>query len=270
MNAWMLVEASKRRLIHQLDHLGLPIEPRTPATPNGLVFDLVHVRGERRLTDHLDGVVTVDLTETDPVGRDGLQRARGERYRTLIGHLRHEIAHHYWHRLVGQSDHLPAFRALFGDERADYASALERHYATPVVAWDEHCFVTRYAQVHPQEDWAETFAHYLHLADLVGTARAHGLIEPDTTPRTTPVTVHSAFGPILHRWQRLARALDDLADAVGSAPIYPINSAGAVLDKLEFIHACIRDHANRGRFYDDPVGARHNGSNPRSINEESS
>jgi hypothetical protein len=247
IDAWMLIEASKRRLVHQLDRLGLPIEARTPANPSGLVFDLVHVPGERGLTGHLDGVVTIDLTETDPMARDQLRRALGEPYRTLIGNLRHEIAHHYWHQLVGHSDRLPRFRALFGDERAAYGPALERHYASPEVPWDDQRFVTRYAQAHPHEDWAETFAHYLHLVDLVDTARAHGLLEPDTSTSTTGVTDPAPFARILDRWQPLAGALGDLADAVGSTQIYPIHPAGAVIDKLEFVHAGIRDHTDDGR-----------------------
>jgi len=253
----MGVEVSKRRLVYQLDQVGLPIEPRTPATPNGLAFDLVHLPGERGLTGHLDGVVTIDLTEADPAVRDDLRRRLGEPYRTLIGNLRHEIAHHYWHRLVGQSDHLACFRALFGDERIDYAPALERYYARPEVAWDEHRFATRYAQAHPHEDWAETFAHYLHLVDLVDTASAHGLITPDPTNATTAVGDQGTFAPILRRWRPLARALDAIADAVGSTPVYPIDHGGAVVVKLEFVHATIRDYVNHGQLHDDPVSAPH-------------
>ena len=251
VDAWMLAEASKRRLVHQLDQLALPVEPRSAATPNGLAFDLVHVPGERGLTGHLDGVVTIDLTEADPVVRDELRRRLGEPYRTLIGNLRHEIAHHYWHRLVDQSGHLTRFRDLFGDERADYAPALERHYATPDVAWDEHRFITRYAQAHPHEDWAETFAHYLHVVDLVDTANAYRLVASGPSSLTTPMGEQRTFMPILRRWQPLARALDHLADAVGSARLYPIDPVGAVVDKLEFVHACIGDHSDRGRCYDD-------------------
>jgi hypothetical protein len=156
VDAWALAEAAKRRLVFQIDGLGLPIEPRSPATPNGLAFDLVDLPGDRGLTGHLDGVVTIDLAEADPVHRDELRRRLGEPYRTLIGNLRHEIAHHYWHRLVGQSDHLARFRSLFGDECADYAAALERYYsAVPGDVWDDQRYVTRYAQAHPHEDWAE-------------------------------------------------------------------------------------------------------------------
>jgi hypothetical protein len=264
IDAWMQVEASKRRLVHQLDQIGLPIEPRTPAAPHGLVFDLVHVPGERGLTGHLDGVVTIDLTETDPVVRDQLRRTLGEPYRTLIGNLRHEIGHHYWRQLVAQSGHLPRFRALFGDERADYAPALERHYATPEAAWDQRRFVTRYAQAHPHEDWAETFAHHLHLLDLVDTARAHGLIEPGTATPTAPLTDESAMAPMLHRWRPLSRALDHLAAAVGSMPIYPFDPAGVVVDKLEFVHTTIRDLVGRGGRDDDPPGDTSDNDHDRS------
>ena len=204
-----------------------------PANPNGLAFDLVHLPGQRGLTGHLDGVVTVDLAEADPVVRDELRRYLNEPYRTLIGNLRHEIAHHYWPRLVGQSDQLTRFRALFGDERVPYAPALERHYATPSAGWDEHRFVTRYAQAHPHEDWAETFADYLHISDLVDTAAAHGLVEGATLGDDAP------FELTLQRWRPLAGAFDHLAHAVGAARDYPVDHLGTVVDKLEFVHARI-------------------------------
>jgi hypothetical protein len=256
VEAWTLAEADKRRLVYQLDQLALPIEPRSPANPNGLAFDLVHLPGQRGLTGHLDGVVTVDLAEADPVVRDELRRYLNEPYRTLIGNLRHEIAHHYWHRLVGQSDQLTRFRALFGDERAAYAPALERHYATPSSGWDDHRFVTRYAQAHPHEDWAETFADYLHISDLVDTAVAHGLVE-GTLGDDAP------FGLTLQRWRPLAGALDHLAHGVGAPRIYPVDHLGAVVDKLEFVHQRIRACADHDRFNDDPHGAPHRGPDPR-------
>lgn len=254
--AWAQAEAAKRRLVYQLDRLGLPVEPRSPATPDGLTFDLVHVPGERGLTGHLDGVVTIDRAESDPVRRDELRRRLGEPYRTLIGNLRHEIAHHYWSRIVARTARVDAFRTLFGDERADYQAALAAHYDAPGDTWDERRYVSRYAQAHPHEDWAETFAHYLHVVDLVDTAGAHGAFAGAPSERTDVVNAAS-FRQILHRWRPIARAIDDLADSVGSPHLYPFDPAGAVVDKLEFVHACVMESSGR------PEGPRRPSSRPR-------
>ena len=131
----MAAEAAKRRLVHQLDELALPIEIRSPAAPDGLAFDLVDLPGQGGITGHLDGVVTLDLAETDDGHREGLRRQLGEPFRTVIGHLRHEIGHHYWGRLVGQTDRLGRFRRLFGDEREDYGEAVERYYSGGNAEW---------------------------------------------------------------------------------------------------------------------------------------
>ena len=122
VQAWMTAESAKRRLVHQLDSLALPIIARSPEAPDGLAFDLVHLDDDSAITGHAGGVVTLDLAETDDTHRDLVREQLSEQYRTVIGHLRHEIGHHYWNRLVGQSDHLGEFRRLFGDEREDYAA----------------------------------------------------------------------------------------------------------------------------------------------------
>ena len=147
--AWSLAEASKRRLVHQLDRLLLPVDTPTAAAPGSLVFDLVHLPGERGLTGHLDGVVTLDLAEADPVHRDALRRQLGEPFRTLLGSLRHEVGHHYWRQLVVATGGVDTFRATFGDERADYGEALQRYYAGDDEPWDEERFVSAYAALAP-------------------------------------------------------------------------------------------------------------------------
>jgi hypothetical protein len=253
IDAWALAEAAKRRLVHQLDTLALPVDGRSAAMPNGLVFDLVHLPGERGLTGHLDGVVTLDLAEADDRHRDDLRRSLQEPYRTLIGNLRHEIGHHYWHRLVGQSDHLARARQLFGDDRADYAAALARHYAPPDVlidaAWDDDRYISRYAAAHPLEDWAESFAHYLHVVDALETAAAHGLVSGIDPGALGSLLEDTTFRRLLHLWRPVALAIDAIADGLGSAHLYPFDPAGAVVDKLEFVHARVTGHTDREQFY---------------------
>jgi hypothetical protein len=132
---------------------------------------------------HADGVVTLDLAEGDDGHREALRVQLAEPYRTLLGHLRHETGHWYWDVLVA-ADPEP-FRAMFGDERADYGAALERHYSSaPPVGW-ENSYVSTYATAHPWEDWAESFAHYLHIRDTLQTAAAFGLV--DGQGRSLPV-----------------------------------------------------------------------------------
>ena len=260
VEAWSRAEVAKRRLVQQLDRLALPIDARSPATPNGLAFDLVHVPGERGLTGHLDGVVTLDLAEADDRLRDDLRRLLHEPYRTLIGNLRHEVGHHYWHRLVGQSDHLTRCRALFGDDRIDYAAALERHYATPDGAWDTSRFISRYAAPHPLEDWAESFAHSLHVVDAVETAAAHGMVDRVGEDADTSILADTTFRRLLHLWRPVAIAVDAIADAVGSPHLYPFELDGRVVDKLEFIHARVTGHTDREQFYAPAAGQPTNGA----------
>lgn len=250
VEAWVTAEAAKRRLVHQLDELGLPIDPRSPEHPDGLTFDLVHLPGEGGITGHLDGVVTLDLVETDDRHRDDLRRLLGEPFRTVIGHLRHEIAHHYWGRLVGQSDDLVAFRRLFGDERVDYAAAVEHHYATGGPPWDPNRFVTGYAASHPHEDWAETFAHYLHILDALDTAAAHHLVPSNRVAGLVSEHVASIeMSEILEIWQPINVAVNEIAASIGSPPVYPFEPRGLVVDKLAFVHRQVVAHSERERFY---------------------
>ncbi|MGI9051702.1 MAG: zinc-binding metallopeptidase family protein [Ilumatobacteraceae bacterium] len=252
--AWCVAEASKRRLVHQLDELALPIEPRSEARPMGLAFDLAHVPGHPGLTGHLEGLVTIDLAEADERHRDDLRRQLDEPFRTLIGNLRHEIGHHYWHRLVGQSDHLARFRSLFGDEGVDYEAALQHHYATLDRPAEPERFVSKYAQAHPYEDWAETFAHYLHIVDATDTAAAHGFSaqrrEQSCSARSLP---ELTVGELLDRWRPLGDAVNAIAESLGGRPVYPFQLRGMVVDKLEFVHDRVTEHSQREQFYTQPV-----------------
>jgi hypothetical protein len=250
VDAWMTAEAAKRRLVHQLDEIALPIEVRSETSPNGLAFDLVYLPGEGGITGHTDGIVTLDLAEADDRHRDDLRRRLGEPFRTVVGHLRHEIGHHYWGRLVAQTNHLDEFRRLFGDERANYRKAVERHYTTGNAAWDRSRFVTAYAASHPFEDWAETFAHYLHILDATDTAIAHGLIPPDNTAGSVGDTLaNHEIDDILHAWRPLNTAVNAIAETLGAPAVYPFEPIDAVVDKLAFVHQQVSAHTERHRFY---------------------
>jgi len=115
---------------------------------------------------HVGGVVTISVAEADAVLRTTRKEALDEPYRTMIGHMRHEIAHMLWWRLSLREDFLTAFRETFGDEREDYPAALQRHYQNgPPADWQTR-FLSTYASSHPHEDWAETASHLLHLTDI--------------------------------------------------------------------------------------------------------
>src|SRR6202142_506535 len=186
---WALVEAAKRRVIYSLIRLNLPITRKKDDPQNGLAFrflsDIVNPDGTttKVLTGHDEGVITLNIAEADDATRETVRHAMKEPYRTLLGHFRHEIGHYYWDRLVRDTPHIDRFRALFGDERADYAAALQSHYSAKSDAHYSDSFISDYASAHPWEDFAETFAHYLHMDDTLETANDFGLLPQgaDTT-----------------------------------------------------------------------------------------
>ena len=250
VEAWVIAEAVKRRLVHQLDMLGLRFEMRSTSAPDGLVFDLVHIPGERGITGHFDGVVTLDLAEADDRYRDGLRRRLGESFRTVIGHLRHEVGHYFWTRLVDRSDVLSSFRGVFGDERIDYREAVATYYSGGSARWDASRHVTAYAASHPLEDWAETFAHYLHILDATDTAAAHQLVPADSVGMTAAQAVATGdFDDILAVWRPTNVAVNAIAESVGSAAVYPFEPSGDVVDKLAFVHRQVAAPSNRQRSH---------------------
>lgn len=236
--AFATAEAAKRRLVFQLDELGL-------AAKGFPAFDLLSSETGPVTTGHHGGVVTIDLAESDAVHRERLRAEFDEPYRTMLGHLRHEAGHYYWTLLVGGGERLAEARALFGDERGDYATALARHYDQgPPSGWGER-HVSAYASAHPWEDWAETFAHYLHIRDTLQTAAAFGLVV--TGPRLHPGLMSSPslspddrFEDILADWLPLTYALNAVNRAMGKEDLYPFVLSPAIIEKLAFVHDLVR------------------------------
>ncbi|MFV0276560.1 MAG: putative zinc-binding metallopeptidase [Parahaliea sp.] len=253
--SWRELEFAKHRLVYSLLRLGLPVVSKAARPEEGLAFDFVS--GEAAVpedaevtTGHTAGRITINAAEGDPVAREQMREAMGERYRTLIGHFRHEVGHYYWDRLIAPYPDIgERFRALFGDERDDYQEALGRHYQTGAPAdWQQH-FVSRYASTHPWEDWAETWAHYLHLIDTLETAYAFGL---STTPRgghppgmsmqadIDPYT-HANFQDMIDRYLPLTLAVNSLNRSMGQPDLYPFLLPDAVRSKLQFVHDLLRN-----------------------------
>jgi hypothetical protein len=248
---WTEIEAAKRRLVYALKRLRLPIARQTDETEDGLAFDFVaDTEEEKVLTGHADGLVTVNIAEADSAERERRRVAMDEPYRTLLGHLRHEVGHYYWDVLVREGDKLEATRAMFGDERADYAEALEHHYETgPAPGW-EQTHVSDYATAHAWEDFAETWAHYLHMVDTLDTARSFG-ITVDPAVSTDPANdaqvgrdpyAAEDFDTLVEAWLPLTVALNSLNRSMGQPDLYPFVLPPAVIAKLGFIHALVHGH----------------------------
>jgi hypothetical protein len=239
-------EMAKRRLVFQLAELGLAVSPRDEDAGRGLAFDLLSSTETKVITGHDDGVITLDLAEADDEHREHLRQQLNEPYRTLLGHFRHEIGHYYWPILVDQQDVLDACRALFGDEREDYAAAVKRHYSASQD--DDRSWVqtriSRYAAMHPYEDWAETFAHYLHILDTLQTADSFGLgaTSPGTNHRGLRPNAHPtrpdssvSFGDVIDHWLELSYALNQINRSMGHDDLYPFVLAAPVIRKLAFV-----------------------------------
>jgi len=237
-------EAAKRRLVAQLFDLGLAVVSYEQA-PEGLAFDLLTSRTVAVSTGHEDGVITVDLAEADDAHRERIRAEMGEAYRTVLGHFRHEVGHYYWMVLVRDGGHLEEFRQRFGDERADYALAQQAHYGgPPPVGWADG-YVSAYATMHPWEDWAETFAHHLHIRDALQTAAETGLtvISKDVPGGVVaPGDVHGRpFSDVVDQWIPLAAALNALNRSMGEPDLYPFVLSPIVIDKLSFVDRLVRE-----------------------------
>ncbi len=243
--AFAEAERAKRRLIAELHELRLPIIDRQQDPQYGLAFDLLSSAEQKVLTGHHNGIITVDLAEGDDVHREQMRVNMDEPYRTVLGHFRHEIGHYYFYLLVASH---PARRArfveLFGDPDTDYQAAIDRHYRDgPPAGWhDRH--VSAYATMHPAEDWAETFAHYLHMRSTLDTAAAYGLASATATYQQK-ILGPSAFDTIVAMWLPLAWSLNMVNRSMGKPDLYPFVLPVPVLDKMRLIHDVIDETAGR-------------------------
>lgn len=251
---WRRLETAKRRLVAQLLLMGLPVAAKTGDDDNeGLAFDfLEQLPGEGPvMTGHDNGLITINVAEADDANREALRARLREAYRTLLGHLRHESGHYYWDRLVRDSDWLPVVRSVFGDDTLDYTEALEQHYQDgPPPDWPDS-FISAYATSHPWEDWAETWAHYLHMTDGLNTAMDFGIDTSQVEPCSEPFTHADLYDPeaqdadvflsFVNRWISLTAVLNQLSLSVGHRALYPFVIAGPVVAKLQVIHMVIRD-----------------------------
>ncbi len=254
--AWHQLEEAKRAWCYTILTLGLPLHPRSEDPQRGIAFHFLRQIDADRpvLTGHAAGEITINAAESDPVQRERSKSSLHEPYRTLLGHFRHESGHYFWDLLVRDSALIEPFRVLFGDERADYGQALAQHYEQgPRADWAGTC-VSAYATMHPWEDWAETWAHYLHMVDMVDTRRAWqvsiaaqdvSLIEnaiPDQ------VLLSAEFVQLLQEWIPLTLFANSLNRSLGHADAYPFALSYQALRKMQFVHDVVRTFRATSRF----------------------
>ncbi|MDF1656228.1 MAG: putative zinc-binding metallopeptidase [Verrucomicrobiales bacterium] len=245
---WREIEQAKHRVVYSCLRFGLPIASKLSDPEGGLSFRFLSGESSSTgtvMTGHSNGIITLDIAEADPASREARRVQMGEPYRTLVGHFRHEIGHYYWDRLVSPDvEQLEQFRSLFGDERDDYGKSLKDHHESgPPKNWPSS-FVTAYASVHPWEDFAESWAHYFHLVDLLETSmELHLEIDRDADSgltwrldRTYDPYSHPEFNQIFEDSKTLTLAVNSLNRSMGQPDLYPFVVPTPAVEKLEFVH----------------------------------
>ena len=265
--SWRRIEAAKHRLFYSLLRLGLPLDAGA-GSDEPLVFDFLADAptpdGPKVMTGHDDGLITIALAEADDAERERRRAAMGEPYRTLLGHFRHEVGHFYWDVLVRDGGRLEECRAVFGDDRADYGEALRRRYAEGVPpGWQEE-HVSAYATVHPWEDFAETWAHYLHVVDSLEMARAFGMAVAPRIENSEALAVRAdvdvyragSIEALVDTWIPLAFALNSINRCMGQVDLYPFVLSRAIIGKLGFIHRIVHEGRSEGGRADGELAVK--------------
>jgi hypothetical protein len=246
-----VAEAAKRRLIFGLDELELPIMISDGFA--GLAFDLLSSTQGKIITGHLNGIITLDLAESNDSHREALRQSMDEPYRTVLGHFRHEIGHYYCQLLALTPHRRDEFRTLFGDETLSYEEALRRHYASGAGQQWQGQFISAYATMHPLEDFAEVFGHFLHIADTLQTAGEFGLLpQPDQRDNafSTRGTARKLRKSLLERpmaevvgetWLPVSKGLNQINRSMGKPDLYPFVLAQPVIAKLAFVADLVAD-----------------------------
>jgi hypothetical protein len=246
---WKRLELAKRHLFYSLLRLRLPLVTRIDDPEHGLAFDFLADNpgstGPKVMTGHDNGLITIALIEADDAERERRRTQMHEPYRSLLGHFRHEVGHYFWDVLVRDGGRLDECRAVFGDDSQSYEAALQTHYTNgPPADWQEH-YVSQYASTHPWEDWAETWAHYLHIVDTLEMARAFGItVKPRLVRDETlsavidldPYDAETGMTNIIGGWLPLTFAMNSLNRAMGNPDLYPFVLSPTVVTKLGFVH----------------------------------
>jgi hypothetical protein len=251
---WGKIEAAKRRLFHTLLHLNLPIETVAEAAANGtapgLAFDFLYDPvGEETgtvqiTTGHDAGLITLNLIEADDVQRERMRTGLGEPYRTILGHFRHEVGHYYFSRLIEDTPEVENFRALFGDESMSYEEAKSKHYGEGGAGWSTD-YVSAYATMHPWEDFAETFAHLMHIIDALATLDGFGMRMTKWSWREEEPSIdfdpyHAQTEQLIQEWRPFAFAENAINRSMGQADLYPFQLSKTIIAKLDYINRLLQ------------------------------
>ena len=251
LRRWRAINEAQRHLFYSFLRWNLPRPDRRQDPQGGLLFDL---KDDEILPDgsckpvligHDEGHIVIRTAEADDLTREQQREMLNEPYRTLLGHFRHETGHFIWNKLVRDQDKFDGFRAVFGDERQDYQDALDRHYRDgPPPVWGDH-FISYYATTHPWEDFAECFAHVLHIVDSLETAHIYGIaLAPQNHGE---LAADAAFDPYAVRdfdriaevWIPLSVALNSIHHSMGERDLYPFILTPAITAKLKYVHQLI-------------------------------
>lgn len=255
LQKWRKIEYAKHRLVYSLLKLNLPLISKDKDPEMGLEFNFLsddYNKDEPVLTGHAQGVITLNIKEADPVYRERSRKMFRERYRTLIGHFRHEIGHYYWDLLIGPNPE--EFRELFGDETLDYGEALDNYYAEgPPKDWKDN-YISAYATMHPWEDWAECWAHYMHLVDTLETGYSYGIQIHPRIKQNSHISLETCTNPyddpdfdkIISQSMPLVFAVNSINRSMGQPDLYPFVVTPGVQEKLRFIHNVIHKRNNDG------------------------
>lgn len=254
---WVRIERAKRRLIYNLLWLDLPLVDKQSDPANGLSFQLMEdqehysefaatpLTKTRVMTGHKNGIITLNIEEADSALQEQIKTRMQESYRTLLGHLRHESGHYYWDILVRNTELLHPFRELFGDETQDYSAALQSYYTNgPKENWQQ-MHISAYASAHPWEDWAECWAHYLHMVDTMETAYdfAGDVYLPGKDLKgqsfNKKLLQSMSIEQLVDEWSRLAIFINEMSRSLGLVDAYPFYLSGALEKKMAFLHKII-------------------------------
>ncbi len=253
IDRWRRISQAQRHLFYSMLRWLLSPPDRQEDPQGGLVFDFLEDEVQPdgnvipAMTGHDEGVIAIRAAEADDLTREQARASMNEPYRTMLGHFRHEIGHFVWNKLVRDRDEFEGFRAVFGDERADYGLALEDHYQNGAPPDWQQSFISTYATAHPWEDFAECFAHYLHIVDTLETARAFGIaIDPRGHEEMAaevdfdPYRAASAE-QLVSAWIPLSVAINAIQRSMGQPDSYPFVLSSAVVTKLEYLHRLIQN-----------------------------
>lgn len=251
LKRWRRINEAQRNLFYAFLRWDLPRPTRREDPNGGLLFDLkddeVMPDGSCKpaLIGHDEGHIVIRTAEADDLTREQQREMMNEPYRTLLGHFRHETGHFIWNKLVRDAGKFDSFRAVFGDERTDYGEALQHHYNEgPPPGWGSN-YISYYATTHPWEDFAECFAHVLHIVDSLETAHIYGIALAPVAH--TELAAEAAFDPytvldfdrIADVWIPLSVALNAIHHSMGERDLYPFILTPAIRAKLAYVHGLI-------------------------------